>query len=87
MKCPKCGLINPDNAMWCDCSFSFTFTIATSDSPPPKETASSTIPTGAILVVVAIISILSQLGRWDLAFPVIIISGIICWLLFVRKKE
>ena len=23
MKCPRCGLINPDNAMHCDCGFDF----------------------------------------------------------------
>jgi hypothetical protein len=23
MKCPKCGLYNPDTAMWCDCGYNF----------------------------------------------------------------
>ena len=23
MKCPKCGLTNPDDAMWCDCGYDF----------------------------------------------------------------
>jgi uncharacterized membrane protein YvbJ len=23
MKCPKCGLYNPDNAMFCDCGYNF----------------------------------------------------------------
>lgn len=23
MKCPNCGLINVDNAMWCDCGYDF----------------------------------------------------------------
>lgn len=23
MKCPNCGLINPDTAMWCDCGYDF----------------------------------------------------------------
>ena len=24
MKCPNCGLMNPDDAVKCDCGFSFT---------------------------------------------------------------
>lgn len=31
MKCPECGLINPENAQRCDCGYNFIFT-----SPSPK---------------------------------------------------
>lgn len=24
MRCPKCGLFNPESAMWCDCGFDFS---------------------------------------------------------------
>jgi hypothetical protein len=33
MKCPKCGLINPESALWCDCGYDFKTGIVRAKCP------------------------------------------------------
>lgn len=51
------------------------------------SSAPASPPTWIMVIIALITAILSQTGRGDLVLPVIIVSAIVCGLIFAIKKK
>ena len=59
MKCPHCGLLNPDGSQWCDCGYNFesrSIKISESDRARIAEVANSRLTTSIVLAIAALIT-------------------------------
>ena len=81
MKCPRCGLFNPESAQRCDCGYDFE--TRSVEKPYFNQGLPKTIKTYIIAVV--IVNLLSGLkilagGKLWVITVAIIWSALVCWL-------